>query len=75
MDNYKKIEEAKAFLTKHGYYVSNLWSCEDVQSIYKCTDEEAQDVLDGALTNEATMEHIWFAINFHADENKLEKIY
>jgi hypothetical protein len=41
---------------------------------YNCTIEEAQEVLDQALTNEATMEQVWFAINFHAEENNLESI-
>ena len=73
MSNFKTVEEAKAFLTENGFYTGNLWSVDDVQANYDCTQEEAQEVLDGALNNEATMEQIWYAINFHAQENGLER--
>jgi hypothetical protein len=68
------IEQAKQVLRDNGYYVDNLWSVEDVVSNYNCTDDEAQEVLDGALQNDATMEQIWYAINFHAEEIGLTKI-
>jgi hypothetical protein len=71
------VEQAKQVLKDNGYCVENLWSVWDVQSMYNCTDDEAQDVLSGALQNDATMEQIWFAIDYHAKEdlglNKLEK--
>ena len=56
------VEEAKAVLKANGYFVDNLWSVDDVKSKFNCTDEEAQDVLFESLTNEATMEQIWFSI-------------
>ena len=62
------IEQAKQVLRDNGYYVDNLWSIEDVLSNYSCTDDEAQEVLDMALQNDATMEQIWYAIRFHAEE-------
>ena len=62
MSNFKSVEEAKAFLTENGYYTGNLWCVADVQAKFECTDEEAQEVLDGALNNEATMQQIWFSI-------------
>jgi hypothetical protein len=68
------IEQAKQVLRDNGYYVDNLWSVEDVVSNYNCTDDEAQEVLDGALQNDATMEQIWYAINYHAEEIGLTKI-
>jgi hypothetical protein len=68
------VEQAKQVLRDNGYYVDNLWSVEDVVSNYNCTDEEAQEVLDGALQNDATMEQIWYAINYHAEEIGLTKI-
>ena len=68
------IEQAKQVLRDNGYYVDNLWSIEDVVSNYNCTDEEAQEVLDGALQNNATMEQIWYAIDFHAEEIGLTKV-
>ena len=58
-------------LKKRGYFVDNLWTTEDVQSKFNCTEDEAQEVLYEALTNEATMEQIWFAIDFHGNENEL----
>ena len=75
MSNFKTVEEAKAFLTEQGYYTGNLWCVEDVQSRYECTEEEAQDVLDGALNNEATMEQIWFSINEFGEMEGLEGIH
>jgi hypothetical protein len=68
------IEQAKQVLRDNGYYVDNLWSVEDVVSNYNCTDEEAQEVLDGALQNNATMEQIWYAINYHAEEIGLTRV-
>lgn len=68
------IEQAKQVLRDNGYYVDNLWSVEDVVSNYNCTDEEAQEVLDGALQNDATMEQIWYAIDYHAEEIGLTKV-
>lgn len=62
------IEQAKQVLRDNGYYVDNLWSIEDVLANYSCTDDEAQEVLDMALENNATMEQIWYAINFHAEK-------
>lgn len=65
------ILNAKQVLENAGYYVGNLWTIEDVQSKFECTDKEAQNVLDEALQNDATMEQIWFAIGFHGEENGL----
>ena len=67
------IEQAKQVLKDNGYYVDNLWCVEDVLNNYNCTDDEAQEVLDGALQNHATMEQIWYAIDFHAEEIGLTK--
>ena len=66
-----KVQEAKEILHKAGYFVGNLWQIEDVQAHYECTDEEAMDILYKALTNEITMEQIFFAINFEAQEKQL----
>lgn len=66
-------DEAKEVLEKSGKYLGNTWCLEDVQASYKCTDDEAYEVLDQALQNDATMSQIWFAINFHAEDNGLEK--
>lgn len=58
---------------KTNYQTENLWSVEDVISNYECSDDEALEVLEAALTNEATMDQIWFAIHFHADELGLKR--
>jgi hypothetical protein len=63
-----KIEQAKSILRDAGYFVDNLWSVEDVKSIYKCDNDAAQEILYDALTNDGTMEQIWFAINFRINE-------
>ena len=52
---------------REDFQVENLWSVHDVKSLYDCTDEQAMDVLHGALTNDATMEQIWYAIRHHAE--------
>ena len=65
------IESAKQFLKENGYYTDNLWQVDDVKSKFECTNDEAHEVLDGALNNCATMDQIWFAIEFHGGENNL----
>jgi hypothetical protein len=65
-----KIEQAKKTLRDAGYFTDNLWHVDDVKHNYKCDNETALEILDNALTNDATMEQIWFAINFHIDEHK-----
>ena len=73
MKNNKKIIEAMDFLKKNGYVVDALWSTEDVLAKFDCTEAEAQKVLYDALTNESTMEQIWYAIDFHGEEDGLTK--
>ena len=63
-----RIEQAKTVLRNAGYFVDSLWSVADVQSRLDCDTEDATEVLNSALTNEATMEHIWFAIKLHGEE-------
>lgn len=71
---HKEVEKAKNILKNAGYYVDNLWHVDDVFYKYNCTSNEvAQDVLNRALLNEATMEQIWFAIDHHALEEGLER--
>jgi uncharacterized protein (DUF433 family) len=61
-----EIEKAKQVLRNAGYFVDSLWSIEDVQQNYDCTDEEAMEVLESALTNEYTQEQIFDAIDEYA---------
>ena len=74
MDDFEKIEEAKKFLESKGYQTYNLWHIDDVQHKFKCDDDEAMGVLIKALQNEATMNQIWYAIEFHGEDDGLELI-
>jgi hypothetical protein len=67
-----EIEQAKAILKQHGYFVDNLWSTQDVTDRYECTEEDAQEVLNRALTNEWVMEQIWFSIDDACDSLEIE---
>jgi hypothetical protein len=67
MSNYKEIEKAKALLKENGYQVDNLWSIDDVLSKFDCTDDEAYGLMYEALTNDATMEQVWLAIDIIGD--------
>lgn len=67
------VEQAKEVLRQNGYFVDNLWHVDDVKLRYNCNDDEqAQEILDRALTNDATMEQIWFAIDMVAQDDNLE---
>ena len=67
------IDDAKKLLREHGYYVENLWQTCDVKMNYHCTEEEAQEVLDRALTNDATYQQIWEAISYAAKDMNLKE--
>jgi hypothetical protein len=68
------VEEAKAVLKANGYFVDNLWHVEDVKSKFNCDDDEAQYVLEQSLTNEATMEQIWFSIDEFGEMENLKPV-
>ena len=72
--NSKQIEEAKALLKKNGFFTDNLWCVDDVKSKFKCTDEEAQYILEQSLTNDATMEQIWLSIGIFGEMENLEEV-
>jgi hypothetical protein len=59
-----EIEKAKQVLRDAGYFVDNLWHIEDVQQNYNCTDEQAMEVLEGALTNDYSQQQIFEAIDY-----------
>ena len=59
-----EVQKAKAVLKQHGYYVDNLWSTQDVTDRYECTEEQAQEVLDKALTNEYITEQVFLTIDY-----------
>jgi len=56
--------EAKQVLKEAGYFVANLWHIQDVYNVAdgNIQKDQAMQVLEMALTNEATMEQIWQAI-------------
>ena len=56
------------------YQTENLWSIWDAKAKFDCTDEEAMLVIEKALTNGATMEQIWFAIDVEGECMGLKKL-
>jgi len=69
----KDVLEARALLRSKGYFVDNLWTTDDVTENYNCTQEQAHQVLEMALTNEATMQQIWLAIDDACDHLEISK--
>ena len=75
MLNGMTVEKAKEVLRREGYFVDNLWHIADIKYRYNCdNDEQAHALLNNALTNEATMEQIWFAIDMAAENDGLTLI-
>jgi len=71
-----EVEKAKQVLREAGYFVDNLWHVDDVKGNYKCSEDEAQEILEVALTSDNTYENIWFAIHYEAqDIHKLKKLH
>ncbi len=69
----KDVLEARALLRSKGYFTDNLWTTDDVTENYNCTKEQAQQVLEMALTNEATMQQIWLAIDDACETLEIHK--
>lgn len=69
----EKIEQAKQVLREAGYFVDNLWCIEDVQGNYNCTDEQAMEVLEGALTNDYVTETIFGVIDEEVAIMRIER--
>lgn len=66
------IANAKLVLKQAGYFVDNLWHVDDIKERYNCSDDDqAQEILESALTNGATMEQVWFAIDMVAQDDGL----
>ncbi len=73
---HTKIEEAKSLLKEAGYFTDNLWHVDDVRRQVKhINDDDAQEVLDMALTNEFVMQSIHQAITFAIREMNLKLEY
>ena len=58
---------------KENYQTENLWCVGDMEN-WDCTREQALEVLHDALTNDATMEQIWYAIDVHAELRGIKRI-
>ena len=63
--------DAKKELEAYGYYTENLWSVEDVKNKFTCSDDEAQEVLDGVMQSDYIMEQINVAIQEEGEANEL----
>ena len=61
-------QKAKDLLESKGYFTYNLQQTEDVTSRYECEEDDAQEVLKGAV-----IESIWYAIDVHAEEIGLKR--
>jgi hypothetical protein len=64
--------EAKKILADLGYYTDVLWNIEDVTDHYKCTDEEAYEVLGMVLTDGYIKSQIREAIHIASEQLNLE---
>jgi len=53
-----KITEALDYLEFQGFYIRNTWHIQDVQDKFQCTEEEAFDVLDDAVSGEWIIQQI-----------------
>jgi hypothetical protein len=65
------IQYAKDILKNEGYFVDNLWHISDVQQIYDCTDEKAQEVLFNALTCEWVGQEVFSSIDIQFNNLKI----
>ena len=71
MNTKQEIDQALQLLKDNGYFVDNLWSVTDVQSIFKCDNDTAQSLLNKAIINQYTMENIWSQIKLHGEDMAL----
>lgn len=49
MITQEQIEAAKKLLKDAGYFTDNLWHIDDVKSQFKCSDDEAYQLLKSVL--------------------------
>ena len=70
-----EVTRAKEVLKNAGYFVDNLWTNGDIESLFSNVPKEvSQEVLKRALTNEDTMEHIWYVIESIGEDMGLKRI-
>jgi hypothetical protein len=69
------IEEAKEVLRNAGYFTDNLWHIDDVKDRFNgVDDEDAQEILETALTNDWIMEQIHYGIGEVAEDMGFKKV-
>ena len=70
-----EVEKAKEVLRKAGFFTDNLWHVDDVKLRFQVFDnEDAQDILNDALTNEWVFDQIWYAIDNAAEDKGFKLI-
>jgi len=57
------IKDAKALLKKEGYCVENLWHIDDIKQNYKCSDEDAMDILEDVCSEDYVSETVFTMID------------
>lgn len=73
--NETEVEKARAVLREAGFYVDNLWHVDDVKVNYNVFDnEDAQDILNEAISNEWVFDQIWYAIRNAAEYKGFKQI-
>lgn len=70
-----EIEKAKETLRAAGYFTDNLWHVDDVKLRFDVTDnEDAQAILEAALTNDWVMGQIHYCIGQTAMDEGFKKL-
>ena len=72
MADRELINDAIELLRSSGYSVGALWSMEDVQNNYICTDDEAMEVLDFAVNHDVVTQRIFELIDEEASNLNLK---
>jgi hypothetical protein len=70
-----EIEKARETLRAAGYFVDNLWHVDDVKLRFAVFDnEDAQAILEKALTNDWIMEQIHYGIGEAATDEGFKEL-
>jgi hypothetical protein len=67
-----ETEKALNLLSDEGYYVRSLWHIDDVMNKYKCTKQQALNILEDALDGELLVEEVFNRIDMFANKLNLE---
>ena len=70
-----EVEKAKEVLRAAGYFTDNLWHIDDVKLRFAVfDDEDAQAILETALTNDWIMEQIHYGIGEAATDEGFKEL-